>query len=110
MKEKELENISSEDKWIFLELGHDDALSLYFWISRRTNTVEDDKALGERCDKIIDEAINKAGLQYYSGKFGESTMKGIRLYAGSDGIAIPEKCFINPKQEIKRIASTQSFL
>jgi macrodomain Ter protein organizer (MatP/YcbG family) len=98
MKEQELGNIQSDDKWIFLELGHDDAISICLWISRRANTVKDDKTLGERCDKIIDEAINKAGLQYNS-------EKDIRLYAGNDGIAIPEKCFINPKQEIKRIAS-----
>ncbi|MDD5581470.1 MAG: hypothetical protein PHY16_19665 [Methylobacter sp.] len=82
----------------FLELEHDDALNICLWISRRANTVKVDKTLGELCDKIIDEAINKAGLQYNS-------KEDIRLYAGSDGIAIPEKCFINPKQEIKRIAS-----
>jgi hypothetical protein len=98
MNEQKFENIQSEEKWIFLELEHDDALCLFFWISRRANTVVVDKDLGERCDKIIEEAIIKAGLQYNSDE-------DIRLYAGSDGIAIPEKCFINPKQEIKRIAS-----
>lgn len=62
-----------------------------------------DEKLASDCENSIKTAFEKLGLEYNTEAFGDVTMKNLRLFAGSDGIALPETCFIAPPPEVKRI-------
>ncbi|QIL80321.1 hypothetical protein G7047_10700 [Diaphorobacter sp. HDW4A] len=89
--------------WIFIPLGHDDALGICLWIRRHYPSPEADGALASDCETAIKAAFEKLGLEYNTDAFGDITMKDLRLFAGTDGIAVPETCFIDPPAEVKRI-------
>lgn len=89
--------------WIFVPLGRDDALRIYYWIKRRPLTEEADKELAAECEQAIASAFDQLGLIYNTHVFGETKMENLRLFASSDGISLPETCFIDVSDNIKRI-------
>lgn len=85
----------------------DDTLLIYAWIKRIDINGIADQSLVEQCDTAINKALAEHGLQFNINKYGEVKLenKNFISYSGSDGIAIPEVCFINPNSELKRIKS-----
>ena len=95
--------MNNDVPWIFIPLDSDDAQNLYFWIKRLSNTKEQDEALAEDCEKAILKAFDVLKLRYNTEEFGEANMANLRFCSGSDGIAMPETCFIEPSEKLKRI-------
>ena len=98
----------TDEPWIFIPMSSDDTLIIYAWIKRFfINPIADDQALAEQCNTAINKALVEHGLQFNINKYGEVKLETKKFisYSGSDGIAIPEVCFINPNSELERIKS-----
>jgi hypothetical protein len=102
---KNYELIDTDVPWVFIPLGYDDTLRVHLWIKRWPTTEEADKTLAADCEEAITAAFEKLGLKYNTDAFGEVKMDKLRLYSGTDGIALPETCFVNAAKDIKRIQS-----
>jgi hypothetical protein len=105
MSERTWKDINDNTPWIFIPLGRDDAKKIYFWIKRLPSTKEADEALAKECEDAISKAFNDLNVRYNTEKYGSVKMENLRLFSGGDGIAIPETCFIDPNDELKRIAN-----
>lgn len=103
MNKKTYELIDTDVPWVFVPLSHDDAMRVHLWIKRLLTTEGDDKALAADCEKAITGAFEVLSLKYNTDAFGEIKMNNLRLYSGSDGVAMPETCFVNAAKDIKRI-------
>jgi hypothetical protein len=99
------EKIEIDGNWIFIQINN--TFIFTAWIRR---LAKNDNELAEICEKKINEKFQKLGLQYDIEKYGKIKMKNIRLQVGSDGICIPEICFINPSENILRIENPFSSL
>lgn len=89
--------------YIFIPLSREDALGICLWMRHHFPSPEVDKALEAQCETAIKAAFGKQRFEYNTHAFGEVTMKNLRLFAGTDGIAMPETCFISLPAEAKRI-------
>ena len=103
MNKKTYELIDTDVPWVFIPLGHDDAMRVHLWIKRWPTTEGADKALAADCEKAITDAFEVLGLEYNADAFGEIKMNNLRLYSGSDGVAMPETSYGNAANNIKRI-------
>lgn len=103
MNSKSHQAIDVNSPWIFIPLSHNDARGICLWIRRHYPSLEADGALASDCETAIKAAFEKLGLKYNTDAFGDANMKNLRLFAGTDGIAVPETCFISPPAEVKRI-------
>lgn len=99
------ELIDNAIPWIFVPLAHEDTLRIHLWIKRWYAEEEADKALAADCEKAIRTAFDSLALKYNTSKFGEVKMNSLRIYLGTDGIAMPETCFLDIAPNIKRIHS-----
>jgi hypothetical protein len=73
------------------------------WIRRLANNKNDDKQIAEKCESIIKAAFQNNDLIYQVEIYGDIKMSEIRLLLGSDGICVPEQCFLNPPKNLVRI-------
>lgn len=104
MNQRSCQAINANVPWIFIPLPQDEAIGICLWIRRHFPSAEADEKLAYDCENSIKTAFEKLGLEYNTKAFGDVTMKNLRLFfAGSDGIALPETCFIAPPPEVKRI-------
>ncbi|MBY7786544.1 hypothetical protein KW410_10230 [Vibrio fluvialis] len=103
MNQSVWETVDIDVPWIFIPLHHDDARKIYFWIKRWGYPKDKDELLATECEGAIRAAFEKLELQFDTETLGEIKMENMRLYSGSDGIAIPESCFINPSTNLTRL-------
>ncbi len=103
MSSKSYQLIDVNVSWIFIPLNHDDALRICLWIRRQYSSPEADKALAVDCETAIQIALDKLGFEYNTDAFGDVTMENLRLFAGTDGVAMPETCFVTVPANAKRI-------
>jgi len=89
--------------WVFIPLSRNEALGIHLWIKRLCPSPETDKALASACEKAIETAFGKLRLKYNIEAFGAVKMDNLRLYSGTDGIAMPETCFVDVPLDVKRI-------
>ena len=93
------ENIS----WIFIPLPSEAVSGIRAWIHRLATSKEADDTLAKNCEEIIKKALLAHELSYNSVKYGEIRMNELRTLLGSDGICIPEHCFIDPPAALTRV-------
>lgn len=103
MSEHSWQNISDEVPWVFIPWSNDNATKVYFWIKRLASSKEVDEALAKECEEAIGKAFSDLKLRYDTDKYGSLKMANLRLFSGSDGVAMPETCFIEPSDKLKRI-------
>ncbi|MCA0328057.1 MAG: hypothetical protein LCH89_21015 [Proteobacteria bacterium] len=93
------ENIS----WIFIPLPSEAVFKIRAWIHRLATSKEADDTLAKNCEEIVEEAFLTHKLSYNSDKYGEIRMNELRTLLGSDGICVPEHCFIDPPDALTRV-------
>jgi len=89
--------------WIFVPLAPEAVSGIRAWIHRLPTSDEADKTLAKDCEEEIKEALLAHGLSYDSVKYGEIRMNELRTLLGSDGICIPEHCFVDPPASLTRV-------
>jgi hypothetical protein len=99
-------NTKEKEDWIFIPLDKDFVIKIYFWIKHIHLNQKDDENLASECEKYISKEFYKNGLEYNTDKYGEIKMECLRIFLGSDGLAIPEQLFLKkPSADIVRIKS-----
>lgn len=93
----------SEIPWVFVPLNNEQVTFIRAWIHRLANNKSDDQQITEKCESIVKEAFQNNNLVYQVETYGDIKMSEIRLLLGSDGICVPEQCFLNPPKNLIRI-------
>jgi hypothetical protein len=93
----------SEIPWVFIPLSNEHVTFISAWMHRLANSKSDDKQISEKCESIIKEAFQNNDLIYQTEIYGGIKMPEVRLLLGSDGICVPEQCFLNPPKNLVRI-------
>jgi hypothetical protein len=89
--------------WIFIPLPSNSVYAIRAWIHRLASSKNEDSELARKCEEIIQQAFLTYKLRYNSDKYGEIHMSELRLLHYSDGICVPEHCFIDPPATLERV-------
>lgn len=96
-------NSSAENiPWIFIPFPPEVVLDVRGWIHRLAPKESDD-ILEKNCEELIKKAFLTHELTYNSDKYGEIRMNILRILLSSDGICVPEHCFVDPPAKLKRV-------
>lgn len=98
-----MNSFTDDIPWIFIPLSADAVLTIWAWIRRLATNKNDDADVTKKCEEIIFNAFLTHKLTYNCDKFGEIRMSELRLLLGSDGICVPEHCFVDPPVTLKRV-------
>lgn len=97
-------NSSTENiPWIFIPLPSEAVFNIQAWINRLATPKAADETLAKSCEEIIENAFLNHKLLYNRDKYGEIRMNELRTLLGSDGICIPEHCFVDPPAALTRV-------
>ena len=88
--------------WIFIPLPSEAVFELRAWIHRLAIDKEADDSLAKKCEEIIEKAFLTHKLLYNNDKYGEIRMNELRTLLYSDGICVPEHCFVDPTAKLTR--------
>jgi len=88
--------------WVFIPLNNEGITSIRAWIYRLAPKKEIDEKIAEQCELTIAQTFEKNGLEYRTDTYGEIKMNQLRLLIHSDGICVPEKCFIDVPENFVR--------
>ncbi len=94
---------STNTSCIFIPLGKNDVMRIRAWIHRMASTKSEDEELANDINKSLEEVLKTHGLTYREEEYGEMNISKVRLQLGSNGICIPEVCFLNPPLTLPRI-------
>ena len=97
-------NSSAENiPWIFIPLPSESVSKIRAWIHELATHKEADDTLANKCEEIIERAFSTHKLTYNSKKYGEIRMNELRTLLSSDGICVPEHCFVDPPAALTRV-------
>lgn len=103
MNDNTVEQVEEEDSWVLIPMTSENVIEFYRWIGRFSQTNDDDKNIANKCETLLIDTFEKHGLNYNEDRYGEIKMDNIRLFLGSNGVALPVKCFKTMKDSCKRI-------
>lgn len=98
-----MNNVAANISWIFIPLSLDAVFEIRAWVHRLAVNKSDDETLAKNCAKIIEDAFLAHALSYDCEKYGKVRMNELRLLLGSDGICVPEHCFVAPPETLRRV-------
>lgn len=89
--------------WIFIPLSSNAVSTIRAWLHRLAPNKNDDADLARRCEEIIEQAFLTYKLTYNCDEYGEVRMSELRTLIYSDGICVPEHCFLDPAVALERV-------
>lgn len=93
---------------IFVPLEKEKVLLIWAWMHWMAPNNEGDLQISEKINSALSNVFELHKLLYNDEIYGKPTIDKIRLFLGSDGICIPEVCFLNPSPHLARVTQALS--